>query len=63
MDQGVTLEDEVRSNLDLIIAMAQEAKLMIPNKQWMKINNQITRIERTAREASYCIFDMGDLIG
>ena len=63
MDRGVSTEDELVANVRQVLALAMNAQWMLENKQWKHLNNQLTRIERTAREASYCIFDMGDLIG
>ncbi len=59
----MTTEEELTANVRLVLALAMDAQWMLQNKQWKHLNNQLTRIERTAREASYCIFDMGDLIG
>ena len=59
----MSIEDEIRANLNLIISLAQDAHFMLTNRQMNNLNNQLTRIERSAREASYCIFDMGDLVG
>ncbi len=59
----MSLEDELTANVRQVLALAMNAQWMLENKQWTQLNNQLTKIERTAREASYCIFDMGDLIG
>ena len=57
-----SLEDELRAHLNMIIALAMDAQIMLTNRQYPTLNNQLTRIERTAREASYCIFDIADMM-
>ena len=54
-------EDELVVCLNKIEATARDARIYLQNRQWNMLNNLLNRIERDAREGSYCVWDIADM--
>lgn len=59
---GVTSEDELAECINLIEATVRDVRIFVQNKQYTRANTLLHRIERYARQGTYCVGDIEDFI-
>ena len=59
----MTPKEELEDCLSSLVLMAARAQVLQREGYMYELNNLLNRMERVARQGSYCIFDIADMAG